>query len=197
MEREVVGKAAPAKPMLFKHKKDWAAWLHRNHATKAGVWLKLAKKASGKMSVSYDEALEVALCYGWIDSQGKGYDESFSIQRFTPRRPKSIWSKRNREKAEALIKAGSMKPSGLQAVESAKRDGRWDAAYDSPSRATVPPDLQKVLNRNPKAKAFFATLDSRNRYAILFRIQTAKKAETRAKRIAQFVLMLEEKKKLY
>lgn len=139
----MVGKAAPAKPMLFKHKKDWAAWLHRSHATKAGVWLKLAKKASGKMSVSYDEALEVALCYGWIDSQGKGYDESFSIQRFTPRRPKSIWSKRNREKAEALIKAGSMKPSGLQAVESAKRDGRWDAAYDSPVVPRYPPTFSR------------------------------------------------------
>jgi len=185
-------------PMLsFERRKNWAVWLDKNHATSSGVWLKLAKKASGVKSVTYDEALEVALCYGWIDGQKKSYDETSWLQKFTARGPKSIWSKINTEKAQQLIESGKMKPAGLKAVENARQDGRWDAAYASPSKAVVPDDLQAELDRNAKARAFFATLDSRNRYAILHRIHTAKKAETRAKRIEQFVRMLEKKEKIY
>jgi len=183
--------------MSFKRARDWAAWLDKHHATSSGVWLMLAKKATGILSVSYDEALEVALCYGWIDAQKKSHDELSWLQKFTPRGAKSIWSKVNREKAEELVRRGKMKPAGLKAVESAKQNGRWDTAYDSPSRATMPSDFQAALDRSAEAKAFFATLDGRNRYAILFRIQTAKKAETRAKRIQQFIGMLEKKEKLY
>ncbi len=177
--------------------KAWEAWLDKNHATSSGVWLKLAKTSSGVASVSYAEALEVGLCYGWIDGQTKSHDESSWLQKFTPRGVKSIWSKINREKAEALIKSGHMKPAGLQAVERAKQNGRWTAAYDSPKSASVPSDFQAALDKTAKAKAFFATLNSRNRYAILFRIQTAKKAETRIKRIEEFIRMLEKNEKLY
>ncbi len=183
--------------LFFERQKDWAIWLNKNHATSSGVWLRLAKKASGIKSVTYDEALEVALCYGWIDGQKKSHDETSWLQKFTPRGPKSIWSKINTEKSLRLIESGQMKPAGLKAVESAKQDGRWDAAYAPQSKAVVPSDLQAELDRNVKAKAFFATLDSRNRYAILHRIHTAKKAETRAKRIGQFIRMLEKKEKLY
>jgi uncharacterized protein YdeI (YjbR/CyaY-like superfamily) len=183
--------------VLFEHQQAWADWLDKNHAMSTGLWLRLAKKAAGLKSVSYAEAVEVALCYGWIDGQTKSYDESSWLQKFTPRGAKSIWSKINREKAERLIKNGQMKPAGLQAVESAKQDGRWDRAYDSPSNATVPDDFQAELDKNTKAKAFFATLNNTNKYAILFRIQTAKKAETRAKRIRQFIDMLEKNEKLY
>jgi len=183
--------------LSFGRQKDWAVWLDKNHATSSGVWLKLAKKASGVQSITYDEALEVALCHGWIDGQKKSYDETSWLQKFTPRGPKSIWSKINTEKAQRLIESGKMKPAGLKAVESARQDGRWDAAYASPSKAVVPDDLQAELDRNAQARAFFATLDSRNRYAILHRIHTAKKAETRARRIEQFVSMLEKKEKIY
>ena len=183
--------------LSFKRQKDWAVWLDKNHATSSGVWLKLARKASGVQSVTYDEALEVALCYGWIDGQKKSHDETSWLQKFTPRGPKSIWSKINTEKAQRLIESGRMKPAGLKAVESAKRDGRWDAAYAPQSKAAVPDDLQIELDRNAQAKTFFATLDSRNRYAILHRIHTARKAETRAKRIEKFIRMLEKKEKLY
>src|SRR5258706_7902096 len=164
--------------ILFEQQQDWAAWLEQNHAVSSGAWLRLAKKASGLQSVSYAEALEVALCYGWIDGQKNSYDESSWLQKFTPRGAKSVWSKINREKALALIESGQMKPAGLKAIESAKQDGRWDAAYDSQSKATVPDDFQAALDQNSKAKAFFDTLKKYNRYAILFRIQTAKKAET-------------------
>jgi len=181
----------------FERQKDWAAWLAKNHATSSGVWLKLAKKASGIQSVTYDEALEAALCYGWIDGLKKSHDETSWLQKFTPRGPKSIWSKVNTEKAQRLIESGQMKPAGLKAIESARQDGRWDAAYAPQSKATVPDDLQAALDRNAEAKAFFATLESRNRYAILHRIHTAKKAETRAKRIEQFIRMLEKKEKIY
>ena len=181
----------------FERQKDWAVWLAKNHASSSGVWLKLAKKSSGVKSVSYDEALEEALCYGWIDGQKRTHDEASWLQKFTPRGPKSIWSKINTEKAQRLIESGKMKPAGLKAVESARKDGRWDAAYASQSKAAVPDDLQAELDRNTKAKAFFATLDSRNRYAILHRVHTAKKAETRVKRIEQFICMLEKKEKIY
>ncbi len=178
--------------LLFEKPKDWAAWLEKSHAASSGIWLRLAKKNSGIESVTYAEALDVALCYGWIDGQKKSYDEVTFLQKFTPRRAKSIWSKINREKVEALIQSKRMTPAGLKAIESAKQDGRWEAAYDSQSKTTVPEDFQAALDQNEKAKDFFATLKSVNRYAILFRIQTARKAETRVKRIQQFIEMLEK-----
>jgi uncharacterized protein YdeI (YjbR/CyaY-like superfamily) len=181
----------------FVRQEDWANWLAENHESSLGVWLRLAKKGSDVQSVSYDEAVEAALCFGWIDGQKQACDEQFWLQKFTRRSDKSIWSKINRDKALALIKTGKMKPAGLHEVERAKSDGRWDAAYDSASKATVPGDFQSALNSNTRAKNFFATLDSRNRYAILFRIQTVKKAETRAKKITQFVEMLERHEKVH
>jgi uncharacterized protein YdeI (YjbR/CyaY-like superfamily) len=181
----------------FESKKKWADWLAKQHEKSAGVWLKLAKKDAGIRSVTYAEALEVALCYGWIDGQKKGLDDKYWRQKFTPRGPKSIWSKLNTEKAEQLIASGAMKPAGLKAIELAKQDGRWEAAYSSQKNISIPQDFQTVLNRNKKAKAFFGTLNGANRYAILFRITTAKKAETRTKRIQQFVEMLSRGEKLY
>jgi uncharacterized protein YdeI (YjbR/CyaY-like superfamily) len=183
--------------ILFEQVKDWEAWLDEHHATAAGLWLRLAKKSAGAQSISYTEALEVALCYGWIDGQKQRFDDRSWLQKFTPRRAKSIWSKVNCAKALQLIDRGQMQPAGLQAVAAAQQDGRWAAAYDAQSKATVPDDLQAELDKNPAAQAFFATLDSRNRYAILFRIHTAKKAETRLKRIQQFVELLNNQKKLY
>jgi uncharacterized protein YdeI (YjbR/CyaY-like superfamily) len=154
--------------------------------------LKLAKKDSGISSVTYQEALDVALCYGWIDGQKKGFDDKYWLQKFTPRGPKSIWSKINTEKVEKLVKSGDMQPAGLKAMEAAKKDGRWDAAYSSQKNILIPEDFQAALDKNKKAKDFFATLKSSERYSFLFRIQTAKKAETRAKHIQQFVEMLEK-----
>lgn len=184
-------------PILpFESKKKWADWLAKQHGKSTGVWLKLAKKDSGIASVTYDEALESALCYGWIDGQKKGFDDKYWLQKFTPRGQKSIWSKINTEKAERLIASGDMKPAGLKAIEAAKNDGRWDAAYSSQKNISVPEDFQAALEKNKKAKAFFATLRSAERYSFLFRIQTAKKAETRAKHIHQFVEMLEKNEKL-
>lgn len=182
--------------ILFESPAAFAAWLDENPAS-PGLWLRLAKKDSGLQSVTYAEALEVALCYGWIDSQKKTFDERSWIQKFTPRGPKSIWSKINTEKVEALIQAGRMQPAGLKTVESAKQDGRWAAAYAAFSRAEVPEDFQTELEQHPEAKAFFATLNQTNRYAILFRIQTAKKPETRAKRIEQLIAMLERHEKIH
>jgi uncharacterized protein YdeI (YjbR/CyaY-like superfamily) len=181
----------------FRNRSAWEAWLEKNHAASTGVWLRLAKKSSNQKSVSYADAVEVALCYGWIDSQSKGEDENYRLQRFTPRAERSVWSKRNREKALALIEAGRMKPAGVKEIERAKRDGRWAAAYDSPSTMTVPDDFKAALNEEARAKAFFESLDSRNRYAILLRLQIAKKPETRARRIEQFVVMLGREEKLY
>jgi uncharacterized protein YdeI (YjbR/CyaY-like superfamily) len=181
----------------FESKKKWAAWLAKQHDKSAGVWLKLAKKDSGFASVTYEEALDVALCYGWIDGQKRGFDDKYWLQKFTPRGPKSIWSKINTEKAEKLIASGQMKPAGLKAVEAARQDGRWEAAYSSQKNISVPEDFQAALEKNKKAKAYFATLNSANRYAILFRIQTAKKTETRAKRIQQFIEMLDRGEKLH
>jgi uncharacterized protein YdeI (YjbR/CyaY-like superfamily) len=193
--------ADPGPIVHFPSRAAWARWLDAHAAKSSGVWLRLDKKkaseTSEKPALTYAEAVEVALCHGWIDGQKRSLDESAWLQRFTPRGPKSIWSKLNRGKADALIARGEMKPAGLAAVRAAQRDGRWAAAYDSPRQAGVPADLQVELDRSPRAKAFFATLDSRNRYAILFRIQNAKKAETRAKRIRQFVEMLRAGKKLY
>jgi uncharacterized protein YdeI (YjbR/CyaY-like superfamily) len=186
-----------AGPVHFESREAWDQWLGKHHATAADVWVKIAKKASGIASVSYDEAVEVALCYGWIDGQMRSLDTDFYVQRFTPRARRSKWSKLNRERATKLIDAGAMKPAGLREVERARADGRWDAAYDAPSTATVPDDLREALARNRRAEEFFATLDSRNRYAILHRIQDAKKPETRQRRIEQLVAMLAEGKKLY
>lgn len=181
----------------FEQQQDWSAWLGENHSTSLGVWLKLAKKGADAQSVSYDEAVEIALCFGWIDGQKQAHSEQFWLQKFTRRSDKSIWSRINKEKALALIEAGTMQAAGLKEVERAKIDGRWDAAYDSASKATVPSDFQSALDNSARAKDFFGTLDGRNRFAILFRIQTAKKAETRARRIAQFVQMLERHEKIH
>jgi uncharacterized protein YdeI (YjbR/CyaY-like superfamily) len=181
----------------FADAEAWSAWLTSRHQSSPGVWLKIAKKASNTRSITYAEALEVALAWGWIDGQKGKLDGGWWLQRFTRRGSRSMWSKINREKAIALIAAGKMMPSGLTEVERAKKDGRWDRAYESQSRASVPEDLEAALARNPRAKKFFATLDSRNRYAVLFRVQHAKKAETRARRIAQFVEMLAKGEKLH
>ncbi len=170
---------------------EWEAWLREHHGTAPGVWIRFARKGSGVPTVTYLEALEVALCFGWIDGQAKGGDDTYYTQRFTPRRARSMWSKRNRDFATALIESGRMQPAGLREVERARADGRWDAAYDAPSTAVVPDDLQRALDASPAAAAFFATLTSQNRYAILHRVQTAKRPETRARRIARFVAMLE------
>ncbi|WP_433606398.1 YdeI/OmpD-associated family protein [Prescottella agglutinans] len=167
-------------------------WLRDNVSTAPGVWVKIAKKGSAHTSVTYAEAVEVALCFGWIDSQARRLDDDFRVQRFTPRRARSPWSKRNREAVEALIERGLMEPAGLAAVEAAKADGRWERAYDGAKDAQVPEDFAAALAANPAAEAFFATLDSRNRYAALYRIQDAKRPETRARRIAAFVEQLAE-----
>ena len=173
------------------------AWLAEHHETDDEVWVTFAKKGSGAASVTYDEALDAALCFGWIDGKALGLDERCYLQRFTPRRARSVWSKRNTGKAEALIAAGRMRPAGLRQVEAARADGRWQAAYDGPAAAAVPDDLQRELDREPAAAAFFATLGGQNRYAILHRIQTAKRPETRARRIREFVAMLAERRTLH
>jgi uncharacterized protein YdeI (YjbR/CyaY-like superfamily) len=189
--------AAPLPVILFEDREAWAAWLDERHATAAGVWLRLAKKGASIRSLSYAEALDVALCYGWIDSQKKGHDAESWIQKFTPRGPKSIWSKVNREKVQALTDAGRMRPAGLRAVEAAKADGRWAAAYDSQRTATVPEDLAAALDGRPEAKAFFAALDGANRYAVLWRVQTARTPAARAMRIATLVEMLARGEKVH
>ena len=181
----------------FASRGAWEEWLAEEHATSDGLWLKLAKVGAGIDSVSYAEAVEVALCYGWIDGQAASFDETYWLQRFTPRRRRSKWSRINRDRASGLIERGEMKPAGLAEVERAKSDGRWDAAYESQGTATMPDDLHRALEKNDAARAFFATLDSRNRYAILHRIQDAKKPETRARRIAKYVAMLNEHTKPY
>jgi uncharacterized protein YdeI (YjbR/CyaY-like superfamily) len=195
----VTGKPLPADlPILpFADAAAWSAWLAQHHASVPGVWLKLAKKASGIASVTYAEAVEEALCYGWIDGQARSLDESWSLQRFTPRRARSIWSKLNCGRALALIEAGRMQPAGLAEIERAQRDGRWEAAYDSPRTAEAQNDLLAALAQDPAAEAAFATLDSRNRYAMLFQLHNAKRPETRAKRISKFVEMLAKGEKLY
>jgi uncharacterized protein YdeI (YjbR/CyaY-like superfamily) len=177
--------------------KEWEAWLAKHHASDREVWLRLARKDSQAVTVSRAAALEVALCYGWIDGQASSQDEHYWLQRFTPRTPRSKWSKINCEAVEGLIRAGKMKPAGMAAVEKAKADGRWDAAYAPPSTIDVPADLKDALKENPKAEAFFRELNAQNRYAILFRIHDAKKPETRARRIQKFVAMLERGETLH
>lgn len=189
---------SPKQPVLLcASQHEWEQWLDANHDTAGSVWLKLAKKGADSETVSYAQALESALCYGWIDGQKAALDESFWLQRFTPRRPQSSWSQVNRDKAEELIARKRMQPSGLREVQAAKVDGRWEAAYAGQRSATVPPDLQRALDDNVPAKDFFATLDRANQYAILYRVQTAKKPDTRARRIATFVAMLEQHKKIH
>jgi uncharacterized protein YdeI (YjbR/CyaY-like superfamily) len=182
---------------LFPSPDAWRAWLDSNHLKSEGLWLRLAKKGSGLRSVSYGEALEIALCYGWIDGQKKAESEQAWLQRFLPRSARSIWSKINRQKALALIAQGKMMAPGLEAIETAKRNGNWQSAYDSPRGAEVPEDLQAALDANPEARTFFSSLDRANRYAVLFRVQTAKKAATRSAKIRQFVEMLERNERIH
>lgn len=183
--------AKPDLPELsFADAHEWERWLELEHGRAPGVWMRIAKKGAETATVQYPQALEVALCWGWIDGQKKSIDAHWWKQKFTPRAKRSIWSQVNRDKVQALIAAGRMRPAGLAEIERAKADGRWDAAYASQGKVEVPPDLQAALDADPRAKAFFATLDGTNRYAILFRTHTAKRPETRAKRIAQFVEML-------
>jgi uncharacterized protein YdeI (YjbR/CyaY-like superfamily) len=176
---------------------DWETWLDENHHDLAGLWMRIAKKGSRLRSVTYSEALEVALCYGWIDGQKRPESDKAWLQRFLPRSANSIWSKINREKAKALITGGRMKPAGLAAVEAAKKDGRWEAAYDSARNAKIPEDFALALRGSRSAREFFESLDGANRYAVLFRIQTVKKAETRARKIRDFVEMLERGERIH
>jgi uncharacterized protein YdeI (YjbR/CyaY-like superfamily) len=173
------------------------AWMEANHAEVDGIWIEFAKKGSGHASIVYAEALDVALCFGWIDGQAKSVDEHWYRQRWTPRRARSPWSKRNVAKAEALIAAGRMRPAGHHEVERAKADGRWERAYHGQAAMTVPDDLQAALDADPAAAAFFATLSGQNRYAILYRLQDAKRPETRARRLEQFVQMLRDGETLH
>ena len=176
---------------------EWEAWLERNSGVSSGIWLRVARKTASNATVTYAQAIEIALCHGWIDGQKQSDDTHHWLQRFSPRKANSLWSRINKEKAEALIADGRMRPTGLAAIDRAKANGRWDGAYASARCATVPDDLQHALDANPKAKAFFATLDSQNRYAILFRVQNVKKAETRAAKIARFIEMLARGEKLH
>lgn len=183
--------------LRFASPAQWEEWLESNHAESQGVWIKMAKKTSGIESVQYPDVLESALCFGWIDGRREALDERYFLQRFTPRRPRSRWSRINCEKAERLIRQGRMHPAGLAEVERAKADGRWEAAYEAQSRSVVPDDLQRELDLRPKANAFFAELSSQNRYAILLRLQDAKRPETRARRLVKFVAMLEAGETIY
>lgn len=183
--------------LTFESREAFEQWLAENHRTVDGIWLKFARKNSGIPSVNYEEAVLAALCYGWIDGQAKSLDETHHLQKFTPRRARSKWSKINCGRAERLIAEGKMQPAGLAEIERAKADGRWDAAYSSPSSMEVPDDLRAALDQNEAARAFFEKLNSANRYAILYQIHDAKRPETRARRIEKFVQMLAEGKKLY
>lgn len=184
-------------PLHFDGPQEWETWLRKHHAKSSGVWLRIAKKGAPTRSIAHPEALEVALCYGWIDALSRSDGPHYWLRRFTPRAARSLWSKVNRAKVLALVGAGRMRPAGLKEIERARADGRWDAAYDPGSASVVPPDLQAALDANPPAQAFFATLDAQNRYAVLFRLQTAKRAETRARRLESFVTMLARGEKLH
>ena len=184
-------------PKLFTTAADFEKWLESEHDKSDGLWLQIAKKDSGKSSVSYHEALDIALCFGWIDGQRKALDAEYFLQRFTPRRKRSPWSVVNVEKVQKLIEAGKMREAGMKEIERAKADGRWEAAYLPQSKITIPDDLQAALDANPAAHEFYNTLSSQNRYAILYRLQSAKKPETREKRLREFMAMLSEKKTIY
>lgn len=194
-EKENKGKEMQV--VSFASAEEWRKWIAEHHAKSNGVWLRLFKKDSGEKTVSYAEALEEALCYGWIDGQVNKYDATSYIQKFTPRRPKSIWSKRNAEKAERLIQEGKMEKAGMHQVELAKADGRWQQAYDSYKNMKVPEDFLQLLSKNEKAKTFFDGLNKANLYAIAWRLQTAKKPETREKRLKEILQMMSEGKKFH
>ncbi|HEU4914249.1 MAG TPA: YdeI/OmpD-associated family protein [Candidatus Saccharimonadales bacterium] len=183
--------------LFFEDQKGWEDWLSQNHATQNGAWLKFAKKGTGVKSTNHAETLDVALCYGWIDGQAKSIDETYYLQKYTPRRAKSIWSKINIGKVEKLIAEGKMQPAGQAEIDRAKADGRWEQAYHSPANMTVPEDFQKALDTDPTAKEFFGSLSKTNTYAFLWRIATAKKPETRARRIEKFIDMLHKGEKLH
>jgi uncharacterized protein YdeI (YjbR/CyaY-like superfamily) len=183
--------------MEFTTPKEWLKWLSKNHPASNGVWLKFHKKISGLKSMTYMETLEEALCYGWIDGQAKPFDSNSWIQKFTPRRPKSIWSKRNTERVMKLIEEKRMQPAGLKEIEKAKADGRWQKAYDSPGTMTLPDDFVKQLSKNKKAKAFYESLNKANKYAIAWRLQTAKKPETKEKRMKVILAMLAKEEKFH
>ena len=195
--------ATKSKPVAeiraFTTLESWEKWLNSNQekAAQQGIWMQLAKKVSTIKTISYAQALDVALCYGWIDGQKKAYDENFWIQKFTPRRARSIWSKINVGHTERLIKAGKMQPTGQKQIDLAKNDGRWGQAYDSSSTANIPTDLQAELDKNLLAKEFFSTLNKNNTYAIIWRLQTARKPETRLRRLKLLVGMLDRKEKIY
>jgi uncharacterized protein YdeI (YjbR/CyaY-like superfamily) len=185
-------------PILpFESAKAWDAWIAKNHSGSDGVWLQIFKKDSGKRTVTYDEALDSALCYGWIDGQKKSYNKESFLQKFTPRRPKSVWSKRNQDHVARLIKSKRMKPAGLKAIAAAKKDGRWEQAYDSPKNMTIPEGFLRELSKSRKAKEFFETLNKANLYAIGWRLQTAKKPETREKRKQAILAMLAKGEKFH
>ncbi|MEV6162347.1 YdeI/OmpD-associated family protein [Streptomyces sp. NPDC052052] len=181
----------------FESAEAFESWLNEHHSSSPGIWLKLRKKGRGVVALDYAGALDVALCYGWIDGQKGRFDDRSWLQRFTPRKPRSRWSKVNRDKVAALFEQGRMQPPGLAEVERAKADGRWDAAYDGAKSASVPDDLAEALAANPAAAEFFATLDGRNRYAVVYRVQDVKKPETRVRRIEKYVAMLAEQKKFH
>jgi len=181
----------------FASAKAWQTWLAKNHDTSTGVWLMLAKKNADKPTVTYGEALEIALCYGWIDGQKNRYDEQYSLQKFGPRKTGSIWSKKNIERTDRLIKEDKMQPAGLKAIDAAKANGTWEKAYDAQSTMTIPEDFLKALRKNKKAHAFFRTLNRTNLFSIVFRLQTAKKEETKQKRIRIIIEMLEREKKFH
>lgn len=177
--------------LAFAGVEEWELWLERNHAESPGLWVAIAKKGSGIDSVRYPEVLDSAICFGWIDGRRERLDETRFLQRFGPRRPRSRWSQLNREKAQALVASGRMRPAGAVEVERAKADGRWQAAYEPQRTAAIPEDLQRGLDASPTAAAFFAQLSSQNRYAILYRLQDARRAQTRERRLAKFMAMLE------
>ncbi|KAK4123137.1 hypothetical protein N657DRAFT_634336 [Parathielavia appendiculata] len=181
---------------LFENAAAWETWLETNHTDATGLWLKISKKGSGIASITYDEALDVALCFGWIDGQKKSHDEHHFLQRFTPRRKNSMWSKRNVNKVAVLIAAGRMRQAGQAEVDAAKADGRWEKAYSSSSTMEVPDDFQAALDRNRKAKTFFESLGKTKRYSFLWRIVTAKREDTRRRNIEKFVGILAEGKTL-
>jgi uncharacterized protein YdeI (YjbR/CyaY-like superfamily) len=183
--------------LAFADGQAWEAWLCDHHGTAEGVWVKVGRAGGTDRSVTYDEVVEGALVYGWIDGQKRALDERFWLQRVTPRRARSAWSRRNRAWAERLAAEGRLAPAGVREVERAQADGRWERAYDGPRTATVPDDLRRELDRHPRAGAFFAALDSANRYAVLYRVQTAHRPETRARRIATLVAMLDRGEKLH
>ena len=182
---------------LFESQESWRAWLDKHHADASGVWVQIAKKGSGYSTVSHPDALDLAICYGWIDGLRRPLGDKFFLQRFTPRRAKSKWSQVNVTKATRLIESGQMRPAGLREIELAKADGRWEAAYPSYSTASVPDDLAVALDAEPKAREFFDSLNSVNQYAILYRLHDAKRPETRSARLAKFVAMCAAGERLY